>query len=115
MGLTYLEAGSGDYLKYKAGEVVSIFGHPGEGAMEPAQGSEKQGRRPLRVSYGKEIKPTDTFLFYDADTLQGSSGSPVIGRGGQKDSYAVKGIHVGWSGSGPNGAQGLLHLKEWIG
>ena len=113
LGLTHLELGTGDYLGYKRGEVVAIFGHPGEGASE---GGDK---RPLRVSYGKEKKGEhgSNFLLYDNDTLMGSSGSPVLGRAGEASGcgYAVKGIHVASVQEGrTNGAQSLRNLHSWM-
>ena len=36
----------------------------------------------------------DENIVYDLDTQKGSSGSPVIGRGRDEDSYTVKAIHV---------------------
>ena len=66
---------------------------------------------PLRLSFGKESSPekveaeqnrvgwapnnyTNENIVYDLDTVKGSSGSPVIGRGEDENSYTVKAIHV---------------------
>ena len=111
MGLTWFQCGNGDYLNYIPGDVVSIYGYPGNEAFE-------NGKRPLRMSYGKEMPPpggAQGFLFYDNDTLPGNSGSPVIGRGSKDGSYgyAVKGIHV-TGGRKANKAQGLQKLSDWI-
>ena len=113
LGLSHLQLGKGDYLDYKKDEVVAIFGHPGEGVSE---GGDK---RPLRVSYGKEKKGErgGNFLLYNNDTLMGSSGSPVFGRGGETSgcAYAVKGIHVASIKEGrTNGAQSLRNLHSWM-
>ena len=118
LGLSWLQLGNGEYLDYKPGDVVSIFGYPGKEARE-------DGKRPLRMSYGKEMPPPEDsdsdsdsdFLYYDNDTLPGNSGSPVIGRGSKNDNcdYAVKGIHVaGNNTEGYNKAQGLQKLSDWI-
>ena len=78
------------------------FGYPG---------IEENGLFPLRLSFGKEGNPEavekeesrlvgypmnyrDENIVYDLDTEKGSSGSPVIGRGMDDDSYTVKAIHV---------------------
>ena len=112
LGLTWLQCASGVYLNYNPGDVVSIFGYPGNEATE-------NGRRPLRMSYGKEMPPPEgasDFLFYDNDTLPGNSGSPVIGRGSKdgKCDYTVKGIHVSGTTTKKNKAQGLQKLNDWI-
>ena len=147
MELKWLECGEGDYLNAKQDGMVTIIGHPGGKARE----GEKKEKRPLRLSFGKEIKPSlssttannlDLFhpekergkrpprlspeikvkpspysktadnpdrIYYDYDSLGGSSGSPVIGRG----CYAVKGIHVAGGKEG-NIAQGLKSLLTWM-
>ena len=107
--LSWLQCGQGDYLNYRPGDVVSIFGYPGKGATENMLG-------PLRMSYVKEEEPPaagSDFLYYDNDTLPGNSGSPVIGRGSKDGDYAVKGIHIRGN-VGINTAQGLQKLKDWI-
>ena len=108
MGLSWLECGDGDYLDPRKGEVVSIYGHP-EIQEEPT--------RPLRLSYGKEKESsTADSLIFDYDSLEGSSGSPVVGRGSiSGTNYAVKGIHVGSVGnrrSKKNRAQGLKKIID---
>ena len=105
--LSWLQCGQGDYLNYRPGDVVFIFGYPGKGANM---------LRSLRMSYGKEEEPPaagSDFLYYDNDTLPGNSGSPVIGRGSKDGDYAVKGIHIRGN-VGINTAQGLQKLKDWI-
>ena len=107
--LSWLQCGQGDYLNYRPGDVVSIFGYPGKGATVNML-------RPLRMSYGKEEEPPaagSDFLYYDNDTLPGNSGSPVIGRGSKDGDYAVKGIHIRGDVR-INTAQALQKLKDWI-
>ena len=110
MGLDWLTCGEGGYLDFKKGNLVSIVGHPGDFAREGAL----KERRPLRMSVGKERKKkkgpsAPDLLYYDYDTLGGSSGSPVFGRG----CYNVKGIHVAGESS-VNIAQGLKSLSWMI-
>jgi hypothetical protein len=101
-GLTWLECASKEYRKPKQNESVLTFGYPA---------IEEEGTFPLRLSFGKEGSPEnvekeesrlagypvnyrDENIVYDLDTEKGSSGSPVIGRGRDEDSYTVKAIHV---------------------
>ena len=116
MGLSYLECGTGDYLNYREGELVSIFGHPGGNARE---GPEKS-LRPLRMSFGKEKgvhSRNPNLLMSDYDSLGGNSGSPVIGRGsgGGDCNYAVKGIHVKGGKGRCNASQSLSAMNKWRG
>ena len=56
-------------------------------------------------------------LFYDCDTLPGSSGSPIIGRGdvNSNQAYCVKGIHIkSFSLPNTNAAQKIKELTNWI-
>ena len=78
-GLAYLEVGHGDFLDYDPNGLVQITGHP----MNDDITREEGGKYPLRQSIGMEMVNNDedstTLLKYDADTLPGNSGSPVIG------------------------------------
>ena len=59
-------------------------------------------------------------MFYDVDTVGGSSGSPVIGRGlhsqHENQGYSVKGIHIGdaLDIENINVGQNIKNLKIWI-
>ena len=111
MDLAWLECGKGDYLNYKKGDVAAIYGHPQIGREE---------KRPLRHSWGKELegsKKNPDSLYFEYDSLECSSGSPVVGRGSENGtSYAVKGIHTRAEGTRfkKNRAQGLKGLSNWI-
>ena len=116
MGLSYLECATGDYLNYREGEVVSIFGHPGGNAREGPERS----LRPLRMSFGREKgvhSKNPNLLMSDYDSLGGNSGSPVIGRGsrGGDCNYAVKGIHVRGKEGRDNASQKLSSMNKWKG
>ena len=122
LGLDYLQCGEDDYLESTKGGLVVLFGHPGQGAEE------RNSNRPLRISFGREKDPyvtknyfpkkdVDNFLFYDNDTLEGNSGSPVIGRGDltTNQAFCVKGIHtLGSKLKNTNQAQKIKHIKKWI-
>lgn len=139
LGIDSLVCGKDDYLKYKNGGMVAIFGHPN---------LPEAGSVPLRISFGAEKDPEKTkdffsdsnplnrimaaflcnygsnkknlannFIFYDNDTFPGNSGSPVLGRGdkGLEQSYAVKGIHIRrFNAENTNGAQNIEKIQEWI-
>ena len=79
-GLDYLEVGHGNFLKYVPHGLVIIWGHPANDDIKTEEG----GKYPLRQSIGMEMVNNDAdsteLLKYDADTLGGNSGSPLIGR-----------------------------------
>ena len=87
--LEFLPCGSGEYLRKKTEDsLLGSYGHPVAGEVPP----------PLRVSFGAEkyVGNTDPehHIFYDVDTLGGSSGSPVFERSSDGCGYAVKAIHI---------------------
>ena len=80
LDLAYLEVGHGNFLKYVPHGQVIIWGHPANDDIKKEEG----GKYPLRQSIGMEMVNNDAdsteLLKYDADTLGGNSGSPLIGR-----------------------------------
>ena len=143
LGITALYCGEDEYLAIAEGDLVGMFGHPGCDAFND-EGDEV---RPLRLSFGTEHDPMngnrdldikvkkmlekcgldsdiyrENHIFYDVDTLGGSSGSPVIGRGKHIDvtnkdyGYSVKSIHIGDCEAidKMNVGQKMTKLKKWI-
>jgi len=115
LGLGFLDCGDKEFLDEKPGEMITIFGHPAAMERDP---STEEALYPLRISFGIEKEREEDlegFILYDNDTLQGNSGSPVVGRGSQGEGFRVKGIHIKGIVMGQtNGAQGLGDIQEWI-
>ena len=142
LGLDSLDCGFENYLEMADEELVAILGHPD--CEEPTDvrplrlsfGTERDPNKTstpllnmagLKQCLGKRFKTSpkkisesdiNNYLFYDNDTLEGNSGSPVVGRGDKNSyqAYCVKGIHVKSFSCSPNtnAAQKIIDLNKWI-